>query len=206
MTFQKPDMESDDSSVFLAMLIKCGYTEELLRVLPKLPTKSLLLFALLDDKRFQVQVESILEIPNLANALNILRKRKLNLSDFQFLIEFSRQTPEKLEKIYLGIVHYNLHKIAAISVGSGYKSWKPINNCRLVYLFIMQPELFPLYLNYLTRLEFTESPYMQWYYNRAALFYVAEKHPDLSPSWIEGMEPKYFTIIQVAQLRSSKKY
>ena len=186
----KKDKVNSDLTTFLSILVKCGFSDRLLSVLDTIPKCSLPLFALLDDNRFQNKVAEITKTPQLKKALDIIRKKKLTLQDFNFLIEFSSKNLNFIELFASTLKKYSLHYLYSRQTGDSFGKLNPINHCRLVYFFIMQPELLPLYNDYLTTTKLpikNGSIYMECYYYRASLFYVAKNHPDLIESWITAM-------------------
>ena len=187
------DKINSDLTTFLSILVKCGFSDELLNILDAVPESSLPLFSLLDDSRFQDKVAEIVKSPQLKRALDIIRKKKLKLQDFNFLIEFSSKNSTFVKLLAATLEKYNLHYPYSRQSGDSFSKLNPINQCRLVYFFIMQPELLPSYQGYLTTSELpikNGSIYMECYYYRASLFYVANNHPDVIASWITAMPSK----------------
>lgn len=183
---------NSDITILLSIMVKCGFSGKLLDVLSILPKTSFLLFALLDDNRFQDKVAEIIKIPHFKTALDIIRKKKLSIQDFNFLIKFSSKNLIFIKLLASSLEIYNLHCLNSRQRGDCFSKLNPINHCRLVYFFIMQPDLLPLYREYLTtiKLPVRNGLYMECYYYRASMFYVAENYPDLIESWIIAMPSK----------------
>jgi len=176
-------------TTLLSILIKCGYSNKILSKMEEFPKTSLAVFALLDDRRFQNKVADILTLSDLPLVLEILRKRKLSLTDFNTLKSFSSKNESFIELLSLCLKKYQLHLLDGLTSRGCYMDIKPPLNCRLIYFFIVNPKYFPLLQKYISDKELPSGfTYIKCYYYRAAMFHIIDNHPNQLASWIENME------------------
>ncbi len=176
-------------SILVSILIKCGYSNQILSKIKEFPKVSLPVFALLDDRRFQNKVAEILALSDLPLALEIIRKRKLSLDDFNTLKKISSKNKSFIELLSLCLKKYQLHLLDGLTSRGCYMDIKPPFNCRLIYFFIVNPECFPLLHKYISSKELPSGfTYMKCYYYRAAMFHIMDNSSNQIASWIQNME------------------
>jgi len=176
-------------STLISILIKCGYSNQILDKIKTFPKISLPIFALLDDRRFQTKVANILKITELPLVLEIIRKKKLSLNDFNILKSFSSKNRTFIELLSLCLKKYQFHLLDGLTNKGSYMDIKPPLNCRLIYFFIVNPEYFPLLQKFINDKELPSGfAYMKCYYYKASMFYITDNYPNQISSWIENME------------------
>ncbi len=176
-------------STLVSILIKCGYSNQILSKIKEFPKISLPVFALLDDRRFQNKVADILALDDLPLVLDILRKKKLSLDNFNTLKSFSSKNKPFIELLSLSLKKYQLHLLDGLTNRGSYMDIRPPHNCKLIYFFIVNPEYFPLLHKYISYKELPSGfTYMKCYYYRAAMFHIIDNYPNQLASWIENME------------------
>lgn len=178
-------------TTLLSILIKSGYSDLILDKIQDFPTSCLPLFAMLDDRRFQEKVATILKLEELPDVLEVIRKKKLLLKDFRLIQDFSYKNQHFVMLLSSCLKKYEIHFLRGMTSRGSFMDIKPPKNCRLVYFFIPQPELLPLFKKYLTNKEFPVGAgfftYMKCYYYRASMFHIAANNPNQIFSWIEHM-------------------
>lgn len=191
-----PSENYDQVLSLLSILIKCGYKDELLRRMEKMPKHTWMLLAMHEERKFQEKVSELFNIPKLPQALEILRKRRLNLNDMLLISETGKDNPVFLKILSETIERYELDYIRTSAYG--YESFREGRNVKLCYFFISDPAVLPVFDYYLKTSHFQnlkgEFSYMKGFYYRATVFYHMLYNPKDLNKWLNEMETciKYF--------------
>ncbi len=186
---EKLNIDRTAVTTLLSILIKCGYSNQILDNANEFPKTTLILLALLDDRRFQNKAAHILANKELPSVLEIIRKKKLSLEDFDMLKSFSHNNQPFITLLASCLEKYQIHLVDNMTNRGCFKEIEPPKNARLVYFFIANPKEFPLLIKYITDKEWPSGfTYMQCYYYKAAMFYLADKNPDQVTLWIKNMK------------------
>jgi hypothetical protein len=132
----------------IGVLSKCGFNNALVSAmagLPGLPKYVLPLLALRDEDAFQKEAARIFDLPQLPEALNRLRKRRLTLEDIMFVARCATHRPQFLAALSGAIVKYCLDESYTLSCAKplGFSGFDMVRQAQLCYFFILQPHLLP---------------------------------------------------------------
>jgi len=206
------DHEIDNKSFFnlVSVYLMCWYFEIMLKNFENYPTHFQILLSMSNDKRFQKKAGEILKMKDFWKILDIISKKEIDIKDYLFIIKTTLNRPDFTEKFKVFIELYQPHLVYSMPEYS-YTRFSNCYNTRLVYIFINEPEKFPILKRLIDKWEFPYDSYWNFYepfikecYRACMIYYIKNKEFKKAIDIEEKMKNNYLYLNKAFVLKNKK--